>query len=259
MHQHDPVRAVPAWLSDDHLPVVDDVLGLLKTGKEAEVFIVERRSLDERHRVLLAHKRYRPTKVKTKGELEALGFTKARTFANDVVYHEGRKLRYSRDKRAVERMTDYGKRLLADRWPGQELETLERAYEAGATVPYPVEFTGDGMLMQLIGDELGAAPRLVNARLKRAEVERAYEQLLEELVLLTRASLVHADLSPFNVLWWEDRIWLIDFPQAVDLVSNPHGFDLLHHDVTTMCTWFARQGVDTDPEEVFASLLGEAW
>lgn len=88
---------------------------------------------------------------------------------------------------------------------------------------------------------------------------RAYEQLLHELVLLTRASLVHADLSPFNVLWWEDRMWLIDFPQAVDLVSNPHGFDLLHHDVTTMCAWFARQGVDTDPEEVFASLLVEAF
>jgi RIO kinase 1 len=259
VHQHDPGRAAPAWLSDGLLPVVDERLGLLKTGKEAEVFIVERRSLVERHRVLLAHKRYRPTKVTAKGELEALGFAKARTFANDVVYHEGRKLRYSRDQRAVERMTDYGKRLLADRWPGQELETLERAYEAGATVPYPVEFTGDGMLMQLIGDEVGAAPRLVNARLTRAEVERAYEQLLDELVLLTRASLVHADLSPFNILWWEDRMWLIDFPQAVDLVSNPHGFDLLHHDVTTMCSWFARQGVDTDAEEVFASLLAEAF
>ena len=73
--------------------------------------------------------------------------------------------------------------------------------------------------------------------------------------LLTSAGLVHADLSPFNVLWWEGRLWLIDFPQAVDLFTNPHGFDLLHHDVVTMCTWFARQGVDTDPEEVFASLL----
>lgn len=259
MPEHDPRRAAPAWLHDGALPVEDEVLGLLKTGKEAEVFMVERRTLDGRQRALLVHKRYRPTTVKAKGELEALGFAKARTFTNDHVYHEGRRFRRSREQRAVERMTDYGKRVLADRWPGQELETLERAHAAGATVPYPVAFTGDGMLMQLIGDEAGAAPRLVNARLSPAEVTVAYEQLLGELSLLTRAGLVHADLSPFNVLWWEGRMWLIDFPQAVDLFTNPHGFDLLHHDVTTMCAWFARQGVATDAEEVFASILADAW
>ncbi|MFZ6004751.1 MAG: RIO1 family regulatory kinase/ATPase [Actinomycetota bacterium] len=258
MQEHEPRHAAPAWLTDGRIPVVDEVLGVLKTGKEAEVFVVERRSADEQHSVLLAHKRYRPTKVK-KGEIEGLGFTRARTFANDVVYHEGRRLRYSRDQRAVERMTDYGKRLLAERWPGQELETLARAFAAGATVPYPVEFTGDGMLMQLLGDATSAAPRLVNARLSPSELESAYEQIREDLVRLTRAALVHADLSPFNVLWWEGRAWIIDFPQAVDLFTNPHGFDLLHHDVTTMCTWFARHGVDTDPEAVFADLLAEAW
>lgn len=259
MQEHDPRPAAPAWLNDGVTPVVDEVLGLLKTGKEAEVFIVERRTEDGAQRALLAHKRYRPTKVRTKGELEALGFTRARTFANDVVYHEGRKLRYSRDRRAVERMTDYGKHLLAERWPGQELESLERAHEAGATVPYPVAFTGDGMLMQLVGDGLGAAPRLVNARLSPDDIERAYEQLRRELSALTRAGLVHADLSPFNVLWWDRRLWLIDFPQAVDLLLNPHGFELLHHDVVTMCTWFARHGIATDPEEVYAELLAEAW
>ena len=259
MHQHDTSRAMPAWLGDGLIPVVDEVLGVLKTGKEAEIFVVERRTTDGRHRALLAHKRYRPTKVTHKGELEGLGFTRARTFANDVVYHEGRRLRFSRDQRAVERMTDYGKRLLAERWPGQELETLRRAFGAGVTVPYPVDFTGDGMLMQLIGDVEAAAPRLVNARLTRPQLDAAFSQLLEELSRLTRAGLVHADLSPFNVLWWRDQLWLIDFPQAVDLVTNPHGFDLLHHDVTTMCTWFARQGVANDAEEVFASLLADAW
>lgn len=255
MPEHDPERAAPAWLTDG--TTEDEVLGLLKTGKEAEVFIVERRTLDGERAALLAHKRYRPTKV-GKGEIEGLGFTRSRTFTNDVVYHEGRRLRYSRDQRAVERMTDYGKRLLAERWPGQELDTLRQAHEAGVTVPFPVEFTGDGMLMQLIGDAGGAAPRLVNARLTAAELAGAYEQLLDELSALTRSGLVHADLSPFNVLWWKGRLWLIDFPQAVDLVSNPHGFDLLHHDVVTMCTWFARRGIDTDGEEVFAALVADA-
>ena len=256
MLEHDPDRAAPAWLTAGGTN--DEVLGLLKTGKEAEVFIVERRTLDGDHAELLAHKRYRPMKV-GKGEIQGLGFTRSRTFTNDVLYHEGRRLRYSRDQRAVERMTDYGKNLLAERWPGQEMDTLQRAFDAGVTVPYPVEFTGDGMLMQLLGDEDGAAPRLVNARLTTDDLAAAYDQLLEELSALTRASLVHADLSPFNVLWWQDRLWLIDFPQAVDLINNPHGFDMLHHDVVTMCAWFARRGVDADGEAVFAELLAEAF
>lgn len=259
MHQHDPERAAPAWLTDGLTSFHDDVLGLLKTGKEAEVFIVERRSLEHDRSVLLAHKRYRPTKVGHKGEIEALGFTRSRAFTNDVRYHEGRRLRLSRDQRAVDRMTDYGKRLLGERWPDHELDVLRQAYDAGVTVPYPVDFTGDGMLMQLIGDVDGAAPRLVNARLSPRELARAHAQLLVELSTLTRAGLVHADLSPFNVLWWRGRLWIIDFPQAVDLVASPHGFDMLHHDVVTMCAWFARRGISTDAEELFASLVAEAF
>ncbi len=257
MHQHDVERAAPAWLTDGGTE--DDVLGLLKTGKEAEVFIVERRTLDGSRSALLAHKRYRPTKVTRKGELQELGFSRARTFAHDAKYHEGRKFRYSREQRAVERMTDLGKKILAERWPGQELDTLVTAHDAGVSVPYPVEFTGDGLLMQLLGDDGVAAPRLVNARLDAAQLRAAYEQLVVDLGALTRPGTVHADLSPYNLLWWRDRIWMIDFPQAVDLLQNPHGFDLLHHDVITMTTWFTRKGVPCDGEALFADLLAEAF
>ena len=69
-------------------------------------------------------------------------------------------------------MTDLGKKILAERWPGQELDTLVTAHDAGVTVPYPVEFTGDGLLMQLIGDDGIAAPRLVNARLDPKRLAR---------------------------------------------------------------------------------------
>jgi RIO kinase 1 len=253
---HDPEHAAPAWLTAGD--TVDEVLGLLKTGKEAEVFAVERRTLAGDRVAVLAHKRYRPTKV-SKGELQAAGFSRARSFVNDARYHEGRKFRYSRDQRAVDRMTDRGKRLLAERWPEQELDALRRAHEAGVTVPYPVEFTGDGMLMQFLGDDGVAAPRLVDARLGPDEAGAAYAQLAADMATLTRAGLVHADLSPFNLLWWRDRVWIIDLPQAVDLVLNPHGFDLLHHDVTTVCAWFTRRGVTCDAEALFAELLAEAW
>ena len=86
MPTHDPERAAPAWLTDGG--TTDELVGLLKTGKEAEVFVVERRSLDGARRAVLARKRYRPLSV-AKGELEALGFSRARTFTADARYREG--------------------------------------------------------------------------------------------------------------------------------------------------------------------------
>lgn len=257
MPTHDPERAAPAWLTAGG--TVDEVLGLLKTGKEAEVFVLERRTLDGTMSAILAHKRFRPLRVTHKGQLEELGFSRARAFTDDARYRAGRGFRYSRDRRAVARKSEHGRRVLAESWHDQEFESLCRAHAAGVTVPYPVELTEDGTVMQFVGDDGVAAPRLVSARLGPAELRAAHDQVMDDLVRLTRAGIVHADLSPYNLLWWRGRVWLIDFPQAVDVVLNPDGIDLLHHDVTTLCTWFARQGLPCDGERVFASLLAEAW
>jgi RIO kinase 1 len=256
VHEHDPERAAPAWLTAGGTE--DEVLGLLKTGKEAEVFVVERCSPDRSRTAVLALKRYRPTQV-AKGDLEAGGFSRARTFTDDAVYTAGRAFADSRDRRAVARRSARGRRLRADRWPREECDALVAAHAAGVTVPYPVEFTGDGTLMQFLGDDGVAAPRLVAARLTSAEVALAYAQVLDDLAALARAGLAHADLSPYNLLWWRGRAWVIDFPQAVDLVVNPNGLDLLHRDVVTMCTWFARRGITCDAEAVFAEVLAEVW
>lgn len=250
------VRPAPAWLPTGEIE--HEVVGLLKTGKEAEVFILEWRSQDDGRACLLAHKRYRPTKV-GKGDLEAGGFTRARSFVNDTVYHEGRRFRRTRDQRAVAGMTDHGKKLLGDRWVGHELDTMRKLWEAGASVPYPVQLLDDGMVMELIGDASQAAPRLVSARLSAADLSAAFDQLVDNLRILAGASIVHADLSPFNVLWWQGRIWIIDLPQATDLLLNPHGFDLMHRDVVRMCEWFTRKGHSCDADDVFADLLSAAW
>ncbi|MEJ7584021.1 MAG: RIO1 family regulatory kinase/ATPase [Acidimicrobiales bacterium] len=249
-------RPAPTWLPTGHID--HEVLGPLKTGKEAEVSVIEWRSRDDGRSCLLAHKRYRPTSV-VKGELEASGFTKARSFVNDAVYHEGRKFRRTRDQRAVARMTDHGKKLLGDRWVGHELDTMRTLWQAGADVPYPVQLFEDGMLMELIGDAAQAAPRLVSARLSPEELATAFEQLVENLRILAGASIVHADLSPFNVLWWRGRISIIDLPQATDLLLNPNGFELMHRDVVRMCEWFTRKGHRCDADDVFADLLSAAW
>jgi RIO kinase 1 len=252
-------RATPSWVLDDDF--VDTDLGQLKTGKEAEIRVVERALLDGTGRHLLAQKRYRPRTISHKGELQELGFERAPTFRNDIVYRDGRNYgKRSRDRRAVETMTNYGKQLVKQKWLGHEFDVMRTLWAAWVTVPYPVSFDDDsGLLLEYLGDEDGAAPRLAQARLGPREAARAWEQLYEELRRMVEAGWVHADLSAYNLLWWDGRVWLIDFPQSVDLVQSPHGFEFLHRDVGNVARWFARHGVDVDAEAVYAELLAFAF
>jgi RIO kinase 1 len=251
------LRAIPNWVVP--APYTDTPLGVLKSGKEAEIFVVERAALDDTRRCLLAHKRYRPRSVTTKGQLEAAGFTRASTFVNDHIYREGRRFRRSRERRAVAHMTDYGKKLLNDRWMGFELDVMTRVWEAGGPVPYPVEFVDDAMLLEYVGDDEQAAPTLAQARLTRAEQREAVDQLVEGLRILMEVGIVHADLSAFNLLWWHGHLLFIDFPQAVDLAMNPNALDLLHRDLANVGEWFARHGTPLDVEALFAELLTVAF
>jgi RIO kinase 1 len=252
-------RAIPEWLITD--VYTDTDLGVIATGKEGEVGLVERTARDDDRSHLLARKRYRPRTVSHKGELQELGFERAPTFANDIIYRDGRNYgRRSRDRRAVETMTKYGKELVKQRWLGHEYDVMAAVWEAGASVPYPVGYDDDGgLLLEYIGDSTQAAPRLAQARLGRSELGAAWDQLQENLRLVVESGWVHADLSAYNALWWNDRLWLIDFPQAVDLVGSPHGFDLLHRDVLNVCKWFGRRGIDVDGEALFAELVAAAF
>ena len=250
------MRPVPQWFIPDEVDYVERELGRLKSGKEAEVFVVER--FYEERSCLLAHKRYRPRTVTHKGELEALGFQRSNAFMNDLAYRDGRKFAKSWDQRVAERMTKYGKKLLTGRWTGHELDMMQHAWNVGVNVPYPVGPRGDGLLMQFLGDEERAAPRLAEARLSRTEIARARARLEENLRLLVGAGYVHADLSAYNLLWWEDELWLIDFPQAVDVTTNPHAFDYLYRDVTNVGSWFARQGENIDIDTLYAELVASA-
>jgi len=243
-------RQPPPWLIDAGYQ--DRRLGVLRSGKEAEVFLVERSAATRT--CLLAHKRYRPRNP-AKGELQELGFSKGTTYRNDAVYRRGWHLR-TRDQRAVDHGTDHGRDVTARMWPANEMAMLRRAWEAGANVPYPVEQTEDGLLMEFIGDaSLVAAPRLVNAGLDRDGLSCAWQLLLADLRRMTRAGIVHADLSAYNLLWWHDRVVTIDFPQAVHAITNPAAADLLHRDVVNVATWFNQHGLRLDPEATFVDLL----
>ena len=136
---------------------------------------------------------------------------------------------------------------------------LRRAWQAGASVPYPVEQTEDGLMMEFIGDDSQAAPKLAQARLSDEELASAWQQLVGSVLALTMAGLVHADLSAYNLLWWEGRLVVIDLPQAVEFTTNTDAFDLLHRDVANVGEWFGRRGLAIDVEAVYAELVTVAW
>lgn len=244
-----PHRSPPGWLVDE--PYQDHPIGTLKSGKEAEVFLVERRFTSAT--CLLAHKRYRP-RYPGQGELRAKGFSNSTSYRGDAIYKAGWFLP-SRDKRALMGGSRYGHELASRLWPMQEWTMLRRAWASGAVVPYPVEHTGDGVLMEYIGDQTMAALKLAQAKLSALELASAWTQLLDSVRALTAAGLVHADLSVYNLLWWQGRLVVIDLPQAVEFTTNTDAYELLHRDVANVGAWFTRQGVALDIEAVYAELL----
>ena len=244
----------PDWLVTSSA-AIDTELGVLKTGKEADVFLVERAVPgDPEQACLLAAKRYRTADH--------------RLFRRDGAYTEGRTVRNSRDGRAMAGKTDFGRAVEAGLWAQAEWSGLKRLFEAGVPVPYPVQIDGREILMEFIADPdsdgLVAAPRLHQVRPGATQLDALFDQLLGALRQMTSLGVVHGDLSPYNTLVagadrLRPRLVIIDVPQLVDLVANPNAIDFLHRDCTNMAQWFTTKGHPLDADELLADLLGHAW
>lgn len=225
---------------------VDTELGVLKTGKEADVFLLERAVRgDETRRVVMAAKRYRSDQH--------------RTFHRSASYTEGRRTRNTRDARAMAKGSSFGREVAAGQWAWAEFTALGRLWELGVPVPYPVQVDGTELLLELIAVDGRAAPRLAQARCSRSTLDGYYEQLRDAMHILARAGLAHGDLSAFNLLAQGDRLVIIDLPQVVDLVANPQAMDFLLRDCRNVCGWFASRGLAVDADDLFAELLGSAF
>lgn len=233
----------PAWVVTS-AGALDTELGILKTGKEADVFLLERAVPDDpTQRTLLAAKRYRGIEN--------------RSFQRSAVYTEGRSTRNTRDTRALAKKTAHGREVAAAQWSLAEFEALCRMWERGAPVPYPVQVSGTEVLMEFLGDDRGiAAPRLAQVRGSSAEMQEYFTQVVELMRVFAAAGFAHGDLSAYNLLVHEGRVRVIDLPQIVDVIANPQGLDLLHRDCVNVCDWFARRRVECDAQALFADLLG---
>ncbi|HUQ40176.1 MAG TPA: RIO1 family regulatory kinase/ATPase [Acidimicrobiales bacterium] len=229
---------VPAWVITTET-AFDTDLGVIKTGKEAEVSLVERADGDTVS--LMAVKRYR-------------GVTH-RGFRNDAVYRAGRQMRDTRAQRAADAGTTKGDTFRTDQWAANEFDVMAALWSKGAAVPYPVQRVGTELMIEYLGDEDEAAPRLMAVDLDADLASSLFAQFLELLRAIVEVGIVHGDLSPYNLLVWEDRLWAIDFPQAVDLHLNSEAPALLRRDVENVCKFFASKGVAAaDPEAVMAGL-----
>ena len=236
----------PDWLITE-LAAVDAELGVLKTGKEADVFLVERTLPDTGRSSLMAAKRYRG------GD--------HRLFHRDAGYLEGRRVRRSREMRAMQQRSHFGRNLIAQQWALAEFVALRTLWAAGAPVPYPAQRVGTELLLEFIGDADGtAAARLVQLRPGPDQLADLWRQLLDAMVLLARQGYTHGDLSPYNLLVHGERLVLIDLPQLVDVVANPQGVGFLRRDVRTVSAWFVTRGLPAelaDADQVADLLLEE--
>ncbi|BAP41793.1 serine protein kinase RIO [Pseudomonas sp. 21LCFQ02] len=212
-----PKRIEP--LIEDGL--VDEVLRPLMSGKEAAVYVVR------------CGKQLRCAKVYKEAN--------KRSFRQAAEYQEGRKVRNSRQARAMAKGSKFGRKEAEDAWQNAEVAALFRLASAGVRVPKPYDFLDGVLLMEMISDGDGdAAPRLNDVELEPEQAREYHAYLIRQIVLMLCAGLVHGDLSEFNVLLDPDGPVIIDLPQAVDAAGNNHAFSMLERDVGNMAAYFGR-------------------
>jgi RIO kinase 1 len=233
----------PRWLVTD-LAAVDTELGILKTGKEADVFLLRRGVPGTQRTCLLAAKRYRAAEH--------------RMFQRDSEYLEGRRVRESRDNRAMAKRSAVGRAMIADQWANAEFAALAQLSAAGLPVPYPVQVLGTELLLEFVGEPDGrAAPRLAETRPDGAELASLWGQLVTALCELARLGYAHGDLSAYNLLVHRGRLVLIDLPQVVDVIANPRGAEFLARDAANVARWFTARGL-AEAADLAPLLLREA-
>ncbi len=236
----------PPWVVTDD-SAVDTELGVLKSGKEADVFLVERRSsLQPERSSLLAAKRYRTHEH--------------RSFHRSAAYTDGRRpTRNTRDARAMAKGTTHGRAVAAAHWAYAEWDALTTLWSDGIPVPYPVQVDGTELLMEFVHVDGAAAPRLSQLRPSADLLASYVEQLRDAMLAMARRGWAHGDLSPYNILAAGERLVIIDLPQVVDVVGNPHGMDFLARDCRNVCRWLRARGAPVDEDELFAELAAEVF
>ncbi len=211
-----PKRLQP--LVDDGL--IDEVVHPLMSGKEADVFVVRCGNS------LRCAKIYKDAHN--------------RSFKKAAQYTEGRKVRNSRRARAMEKGSRFGRQQQEETWHNAEVDALYRLARADVRVPQPYGCTDGVLLMELVTDEAGdVAPRLSEVTMSAEQALEDHALMMQYVIRMLCAGLVHGDLSEFNVLVDENGPVIIDLPQAVDAASNNNARAMLERDVNNITDYYA--------------------
>lgn len=211
-------EALQALIDDG---VIDEVLRPLKSGKEAAVFVV--RSGDD----VRCAKVYKDMAQ--------------RSFKQRTQYQEGRKVRGSREARAVGKASKYGRKQQEDAWKNTEVDALYQLRDAGVLVPEPFGYFHGVLLMELVTDAAGfSAPRLGEVELTADEARDFHRILVRQVVKMLCCGLIHGDLSAYNVLVGPDGPIVIDFPQVVSAAGNNAARQMLLRDVNNLTASLGR-------------------
>lgn len=201
--------------------LIDEVIRPLKSGKEAAVYVV------------LSEGEIRCAKVYKD--------IKQRGFHKQAQYQEGRKVRNSRQERALNKGSKFGREQQEELWQNAEVDALYRLAAVGVRVPQPYNFVSGVLLMELVTDDAGnAAPRLNDLELSQAEALMYHEGLIKDVVKMLCAGIVHGDLSEYNILLDAKGPVIIDLPQAVDAVANNNAARMLMRDVDNLRAYFGQ-------------------
>jgi RIO kinase 1 len=216
--------------------IIDEVVRQLKSGKEASVYV-----------------------VRTGTEIRCAKVYKdmaQRSFKQRSQYQEGRKVRGSRQARAMSKSTQYGRKEQETAWKNAEVDALYQLVAAGVRVPQPYGFFEGVLIMELVTDAEGhSAPRLGEVEFS-AEVAREIHQfLIRQVVLMLCAGLIHGDLSEFNVLVGSQGPVIIDLPQAVNAAGNNNALAMLQRDVNNLADTLGRFA----PELLTTDYAREMW
>ncbi len=243
-HEREWILLYLSGFYEEHL--ILDVLKPVKGGKEATVYCCRADPVIGVD--LLAAKLYRPRIF--------------RNLRNDSLYRMGRtvlneegKRVGSREARAMENKTRFGQELRQSNWLGTEVATLSLLYEAGADVPRVYASNDHAILMDYFGDVDWPAPVLQNVTVSKKEARPLFDRLMHNIDLMLANNRIHGDLSAHNILYWEGEVKIIDFPQAVNPDVNPYGYEIFLRDVTRVCQYFSKYGIEANAEK----LAQEMW
>ena len=252
---YQPSRYEATWLLQSltdfyRQEFITDVLAMVRGGKEASVYRCAARPGYEVD--LLEAKVYRPRQF--------------RQLRNDKMYREGRAILTSDGKeaketdhrlmRAIGKKSDFGVQVEHTSWLMYEFNTLKALYNAGAAVPKPYAVAENAILMGYVGDDEMAGPTLSTVELDRNEAKDLFAETMRNVELMLVHGMIHGDLSAYNILYWEGKITLIDFPQVTNSHGNSQSHFILKRDVERVCSYFASQGVRAaeHPDDIMRQL-----